>query len=146
MIKVSSAIKLNMPKIKQLTQAQVTALEQTAEALHTEVVQARVIPRRDGALQNESFFVDYSGCKNGKVVFVHAVPYARRMYFHPEYHFHKGPWEEEWTDREGVKHHVKHDGNPNAKGKWYEDWEPGGKYEDFAPKAFKEFYRRLTGI
>ncbi len=38
MIKVSSAIKLNMPKIKQLTQAQVTALEQTAEALHTEVV------------------------------------------------------------------------------------------------------------
>lgn len=55
MIKVSSVVKLNMPKIKQLTQAQVTALEQTAEALHTEVVQARVIPRRDGALQNESF-------------------------------------------------------------------------------------------
>ena len=45
MIKVSSAIKLNMPKIKRLTQAQVTALEQTAEALHTEVVQAQVFPR-----------------------------------------------------------------------------------------------------
>ena len=53
MIKVSSAIKLNMPKIKQLTQAQVTALEQTAEALHTEVVQAQVIPRDTGAMQEK---------------------------------------------------------------------------------------------
>lgn len=31
MIKVSSVVKLNFPKIRQLTQAQVSALEQTAE-------------------------------------------------------------------------------------------------------------------
>lgn len=55
MIKVSSKVKLNMPKIKQLTQAQVTALERTAELLHEEVVQAQVVPRKDGALQGESF-------------------------------------------------------------------------------------------
>ncbi len=87
MIKVSSAIKLNMPKIKQLTQAQVTALEQTAEALHTEVVQARVFPRDTGNLQNESTFVDYSDSSKGKVSIVSSTPYARRLYFHPEYHF-----------------------------------------------------------
>ena len=33
MIRVNSVIKLNMPKISQLTQAQVTALEQTADAI-----------------------------------------------------------------------------------------------------------------
>ena len=90
MIKVTSKVKLNMPKIKQLTQAQITALEQTAEALHTEVVQAQVIPRDTGALQNESTFVDCSDSHRGKVSIVSSTPYARRLYFHPEYHFQKG--------------------------------------------------------
>lgn len=127
MIKVSSAIKLNMPKIKQLTQAQVTALEQTAEALHTEVMQAQVFPRDTGNLQNESTFVDYSDSSKGKVSIVSSTPYARRLYFHPEYHFQKGE-------------------NPNARGKWYANWLPGGSQADFAVNAFKNIYRRLTGI
>lgn len=146
MIKVSSTVKLNLPKIRELTQAQVTALEMTAEALHTEIVQAQVVPRRDGALQGEGFFVDTSMSGSGKVTLVHATPYARRMYFHPEYDFHKGPWEEDWTDKEGNHHHVKHDGNPNAKGKWFADWEEGGRYESFAAEAYKKIYRRLTGV
>lgn len=127
MIKVSSAIKLNMPKIKQLTQAQVTALEQTAEALHTEVMQAQVFPRDTGNLQNESTFVDYSDSSKGKVSIVSSTPYARRLYFHPEYHFQKGE-------------------NPNARGKWYANWLPGGSQADFAVNTFKNIYRRLTGI
>lgn len=44
MIKVNSTVKLNFPKINQLTRAQVAALEQTAEDLHTEVVQGQVFP------------------------------------------------------------------------------------------------------
>lgn len=127
MIKVSSKIKLNFPKIKQLSKAQVTALDQTAEALHTEVVQAQVIPFVTGNLQNESTFVDYSESNRGKVSLVSSTPYARRLYFHPEYHFSKNE-------------------NPNAKGKWYEDWLPGGKNQDFAINAYKEIYRRLTGV
>lgn len=107
MIKVKSSVKLNMPQIQQLTQAQVTALEQTAEALHTEVVQAQVFPFDTGNLQNESTFVDYSESGKGKVSIVSSTPYARRLYFHPEYHFRKGE-------------------NPNARGKWYADWIPGG--------------------
>lgn len=127
MIKVSSVVELNFPWIKQLTQAQITALEQTAEAVHTEVVQAQVVPRDTGNLQDEAFFVDYSESKNGKVTLVHNTPYARRLYFHPEYNFSK-------------------DENPNAKGLWFEDWEKDGKYADFAPKTFAELYRRLTGL
>lgn len=127
MIKVSSVVKLNFPKIRQLTQAQVIALEQTAEALHTEVVQEQVMPRDTGNLQNESTFVDYSESKSGKVTLVSSTPYARRVYFHPEYHFQK-------------------DENKNARGEWYEDWLPGGKKSDFAINAYKKLYRRLTGL
>ena len=127
MIRSRAKIKLNKSAIRQLTRAQVTALEQTAEALHTEVVQAQVFPRDTGRLQNESTFVDYSQSSNGLVSLVSSTPYARRLYFHPEYNFQK-------------------DENPNARGEWYEDWLPGGKHADFAEKAFREIYRRTAGL
>lgn len=127
MMKVNSKIKMNMPKIRQLTKTQVTALEQTAEALHTEIVQAQVVPFDTGNLQNESMFVDNSESRSGKVTLVHSTPYARRLYFHPEHHFRK------------------HE-NTDAKGKWFEDWEPGGSKSTFAIKVYKELYRRLGGL
>lgn len=127
MIKVNSTIKMNLPKIRELTDAQTYALGMTAEALHTEVVQAQVFPRDTGNLQNESTFVDYSQARQGKVSIVSTAPYARRLYFHPEYHFQTKE-------------------NPNAKGRWYEDWiPPNGPVSDFAPETFKKIYKRLTG-
>ena len=126
-MQVKSTVKLNMPRIKQLTQAAVTALEQTGEALHTEGVQAQVFPFDTGNLQNESTFVDYSQSKDGKVTLVSNTPYARRLYYHPEYNFQTKE-------------------NPNAKGMWYEDWMPGGKKAGFAPKAFKQLYKRVGGV
>ena len=127
MIQVTSRILLNGARLRQLDEATVIALEETAEALHTEVVQAQVVPRDTGNLQNEACLLDRSKSANGKVSLVHAAPYARRLYFHPEYDFQT------------------HE-NPNAKGHWFEDWEPGGTEEDFAPEEFKEIYRRLTGV
>ena len=52
LIGVNSAVRLNLPKIRQLMDAQITALEETAEAVHTEIVQAQVFPRDSGNLQN----------------------------------------------------------------------------------------------
>ena len=127
MIKVNSIVKLNGHLMNQLSKAAVQALEQTGEYLHTRVVQAQVVPRDTGNLQNEAFFVDYSESQNGKVRLVHNTPYARRLYFHPEYHFQK-------------------DENPNAKGKWFEDWEEGGRYEEEAQNAYQRLYRRLAQI
>ena len=43
-MQVKSTVKLNMARINELSQAAVRALEQTAEELHTEVVQAQVMP------------------------------------------------------------------------------------------------------
>lgn len=126
-MQVKSTVKLNMPRIKQLTQAAVTALELTGELLHEETQQAQVFPFDTGNLQNESTFVDYSKSKNGKVTLVSSTPYARRLYYHPEYNFQTKE-------------------NPNAKGMWYEDWMPGGKKAGFAPKAFKQLYKRVGGV
>jgi hypothetical protein len=125
-MKVSSKVTINTQKIKQLTKAAVTALEQTAEELHTDVVQAQVIPRDSGDVQGDYFFPDYSESAKGKVTLVHARPYARRIYYHPEYDFQTME-------------------NPNAKAHWFDDW-IDGDLKDFCKNAFKEFYKRAGGI
>lgn len=145
MIRVNSSVKLNMATIERLTDAAVVALEQTAEALHTEIVQAQVMPRDTGAMQGEKTFIRageqvtstykdgstavnaISKAKDGRITMSTSSPQARRLYFHPEYKFQK------------------HE-NPNAKGLWFEDWEPGGKYEEFAEEAFVELYRRIADL
>ena len=127
MIKVSSKVVLNMGLIKQLSQAQVEALEKTGEALHTEVVQSQVMPRDTGTLQNEKTFVDHSASSQGIITIASEGPYARRLYFHPEYDFQTFE-------------------NAFAGGEWYKPWLPGGAYEDFAVKAFQKFYKKETGL
>ena len=113
-------------KIKQLTDAHVQALEMAAEAVHTDIVQAQVMPRDTGHLQNESTFVDYSQSKSGTVTLISQTPYARRLYFHPEYNFRK-------TE------------NENAQGKWLEHWIDGEK-KDFFKNAFTAFYKQIGGV
>lgn len=127
MISANSTIRMNWGRIRELTEAQITALEQTGEYLHTDVVQAQVMPFDTGNLQNESTFVDTSKSSSGKVTLVSSTPYARRMYFHPEYDF-------------------KTVENPNAGGEWLEDWLPGGSKQDDCKKEFKRFYKRITGV
>lgn len=122
----TATITLFPHKIKKLTDAQVEALEMTADALHTEVVQAQVMPRDTGHLQNESTFVDYSQSKSGTCTLVSETPYARRLYFHPEYNFRTVE-------------------NENAQGKWLEPWIDGEK-KDFCKNAFAKFYKQIGGV
>lgn len=122
----TATITLFPHKIKQLTNAQIQALEMTAEALHTEVVQAQVMPRDTGHLQDDSTFVDTSQSKSGTVTLVSQTPYARRLYFHPEYNFRTVE-------------------NPNAQGKWLEEWISGNE-KDFCEKAFSTFMKQLGGV
>lgn len=150
-MKVNSRFIINKLKMKKLSTAAVRSLEQTGEALKTEVQQAQVIPRDTGNLQGESFWVDRKDSFRGKVRLVHSAPYARRVYFNPDgMKFHKEAWEsvETVTGKNGKKRQkkVKHDGNPNARDHWYEDWLPGGSKQDFCAKTFKRLYRRNAGL
>lgn len=126
-MQVKSTIKLNMTKIRHLTQASIIALERTAEALHTEVIQAQVMPFDTGHMQEDSFFVDYSDSELGRVSLVVSTRYARRLYYHPEYNFQKSE-------------------NPFAGGRWYEPWLPGWANQDFCQRVFKKFYKKAGGL
>ena len=123
---VTSKVKINVPKIKQLDRATITALEKTVSVLHTEVVKAQVMPFDTGNMQNVNTFEDYSNSRRGKVSLNTSTPYARRMYFHPEYNFQTKE-------------------NANARGNWYEPW-ISGKEKDFCSKAFSQFYKKEAGL
>ena len=119
-------VKLNRGGMRQLERAAIAALEQTAEALHTEVVTAQVMPFDVGTMQNESTFVDTAESASGTVSLVTSTPYARRLYYHPEYNFRTV-------------------NNPHAQGKWLEQWIDGDK-KDFCTKTFKRLYREGAGL
>ena len=72
-----SRVRIDQGKLRQLTRAKITALEKTAEALHTEIVQTQVMPRDTGALQNESTFVDYSKSAQGSCAIVSSTPWMK---------------------------------------------------------------------
>ena len=119
---VNSTIKINAPVIKKLEAAAIKALEQTAEKLHTDIINANIMPRDTGAME-ESVFVDYSQSDKGQVSIITNTPYARRLYYHPEYKFNTAE-------------------NANAQGKWLQSWVSGDKSGD-ALNYYKRFMNRL---
>lgn len=100
------------------------ALLKTADAVKTDLRQSQTMPFDTGQLQNRSTFIDGSNVDAGKVSVVSDTPYARRLYFHPEFNFSK---------RE----------NPYAGAAWFEPYISGAK-KDYALKVFTRFmYSRL---
>lgn len=85
------------------------ALEQTAEAVRTDLYKSQTIPRDTGELQ-ENTTVDASQVHHGKVSVVSSRPYARRLYFHPKYKFRTdknrfagGMWFQPYLEGNGKK-------------------------------------------
>lgn len=122
---VTSKVKIYTPRLKAIDAAARRSLEKTGEALHTEVVQAQVMPRDTGHLQNESTEVDISRSAMGVVTLTTQTPYARRLYFHPEYNFSKVE-------------------NPNAQGRWLEPWISGNR-RNWCRNAFAQFMKQEGG-
>ena len=114
-------IKLNHANINKINKAMELALIETADATKSDLVQSQTMPMDTGALQNRSTFVDSSKSAKGVVSIVSDTPYARRLYYHPEYHFR--------TDR-----------NAHAGGMWFQPYMDGNK-KAFCGNAFK----RLLG-
>lgn len=123
---VNSIIRLNFSQINKLDNAIATSLAKTGEALKTEVIIAQVMPFDTGTMQNTSTFVDDSNSKQGKVNLITSTPYARKVYYHPEYNFQK-------TE------------NANAQGEWLEPYVNGNK-KDFCAETFIKFYREYGGL
>lgn len=114
-------IELSLNNLYQLMRSAQDAALETMGALRTEVVSAQVTPRDQGTLENSGGAVDqYVESDEIHTTLVAGdTPYARRLYFHPEYNFQTV-------------------NNPNAQGEWLEPWLPGGDLEGFVPATYEE--------
>ena len=103
----------------------VTALEQTAAVLYGDLVLSQTVPFDTGSLQNVLTYPDYSAAKDGIIRLVSTGPYARRLYYHPEYNFR--------TDK-----------NPFAGGRWFDPYMAGHAKGDFVAKTFAKMIAELV--
>lgn len=113
-MKVTS--KVNTKALKFIHDRAIESLVETVDAVESNLKRSKTIPFNTGNLQNRSMFVDDSKKNKGIVTLAYDTPYARRLYFHPEYNFRK-------------------DKNPNAGAMWFEPYINGDK-KDYASKTF----------
>lgn len=97
------------------------ALVETADALKSDLQKSQTMPFDTGELQDRKTFVDDSKNKAGKITIVSDGPYARRLYFHPEYNFQKNK-------------------NKNAGGLWFSPYISGNK-KKWATKMFAKILK-----
>ena len=115
------ACKLYPGAVAKINKAIQSSLRKTADVVFDDLIQSQTMPMDEGNLQNRSTFVDDSQAAKGVVSIVSDTPYARRLYFHPEYHYNKAY-------------------NPKAGGEWFEPYLTGTK-KDYAQKVFAAFMR-----
>ena len=120
-MKIKAKVTLNRQALARLGQIQQQALEMTAEAVRTDIVTSAVVPKQTGELERSSF-VDTKTPRKARIVF--DTPYARRLYWHPEYNFRR-------------------DKNANAQGKWMEAYHAGDK-RVWVQKSFATFVKQLS--
>lgn len=97
------------------------SLVETADALKRDLQKSQTMPFDTGELQDRSTFMDDSKKKSGRVTIVSDTPYARRLYFHPEYNFQKTK-------------------NKNAGGMWFETYINGQK-KNWVSKKFAKIMK-----
>ena len=120
-VQVSSRVELNVSVLNALDNAQYEALAMTADATLTELRDRQTMPFDTGNLQNDSTFVDDS--QRDKVSIVSSTPYARRLYFHPEYNYRRG-------------------NNASAGGKWFESF----LNDTFIQNAYAKLLKQRGGL
>ena len=103
-------IKLNHKNIQGIIDKAEEALVDTADAVKSDLQLSKTMPFDTGVLQNDSTFINPKKRRLKKVSIVSDTPYARRLYFHPEYNF-------------------KTDKNPYAGGLWFNTYIDGDKKE-----------------
>lgn len=97
-------------------------LEETAKQIKNDLDKSQTMPFDIGALQNRGTFVDSRDLATGKVYIVSDTPYARRLYFHPEFNFQKKD-------------------NRYAGGLWFEPYLNGDK-KNLATEIFGKYLKR----
>jgi hypothetical protein len=119
-IKSEFKVKVNQAVLNKMLSAPGKALVQTAMACETDLLGSNTLPMGDTEMLEQSTHV---GAVNESHVFIATdVPYARRLYFHPEFHFRK--------DKHG-----------SAGGRWFDTYIISPK-KKFAENALIKLLRR----
>lgn len=118
-------VQMNPRALHTLSVCQTKALAMTAAELLSRARNESVIPFDTGNVQNEGTSVDAAKVAQGQVTITHDAPYAKRLYYHPEYNFNTSK-------------------NVNARGEWWEEWISGAKAKD-PIKIFRTIYKKVTG-
>ncbi|MEK3796116.1 hypothetical protein MKX42_30705 [Paenibacillus sp. FSL R7-0204] len=126
MVKVKTT--MDPKAMRRLSGAPAEALELTVEgakdSILGDIMAAEVVPKQTGHLEISANIIT-TKVKRGKVTISYDTPYARRLYWHPEYNFRK-------------------DKNRNAQGKWLEAWAEGKKTKSVRD-TFKRLLKKLAG-
>ena len=130
--------------MRRLAADEASALEQAAEAVVTDLVMSQTlpfasptveakdgtqVPRRDGVVPGElqgSVHSERSRSAEGRVSVVASTPYARNLYYHPDWDYYRGT-------------------NPRAGGAWFEPYKRGGAKAGFVRKAYEVRLRAMRG-
>ncbi|MNW40119.1 hypothetical protein D3C74_172250 [compost metagenome] len=125
--RVKARTRMNPRALATIKNAAIEALEMTVngsqDSILGDIMTSEVTPKQTSDLER-SAFIDDSNVKKGRVKIVYDTPYARRLYFHPEYNFRR-------------------DKNRNAQGMWLEEW-ANGKRDNVVKRVFKDLLKRFS--
>lgn len=119
MIEFDVKIELDPAFLKTLEEKARQALEITADQVYSDLVDSHTMPMDTGNLQNHLTIVV---AKDDEVRLVSIGPYARRLYYHPDFNF-------------------RIDKNPNAGAHWFDPYLPGHAKGDFVPIEYAKFLK-----
>lgn len=120
-MKVKVNVQLNPQAIQKLQDAMVKALPVTMEAMKTEINNMQIVPKDTGALEESAV----TGAVENRGYISYNTPYARRLYYHPEYNFRQ-------------------DMNPYAQGRWLDSFIYGEK-NNWLSKTFGKLLKKFAG-
>lgn len=123
MMGVDVKVSLYTDKIEQLQRAAQQAFELTVAAVLTDMQQSQTVPKDVGELERSGFTEVDVQKMVARIIF--DTPYARRLYWHPEYDFRQ-------------------DKNQYAGGLWMQPYIDGNK-KNFVKETYKSFLKQLGG-
>lgn len=114
-------VELDMGNIAKLAQSAKDTMPMFMDALSTEINTAQVLPRDTGELADSVFTDSHDGM--GFIGW--NTPYARRLFYHPEYNFRK-------------------DKHVNAQGRWTDPF-TRGPYLPTLERIYAQLWKRQAG-
>ncbi|WP_026887721.1 minor capsid protein [Clostridium beijerinckii] len=118
---VRVSVKLNQSKINKLVEASKQAFKLTVEDVLKDIKDSQVVPKDTGNLESTGS-IEFVSEAVASIVF--DTPYAKRLYWHPEYNF-------------------KTDKNSNAQGRWMDMYMSGSK-RDFVKERYFVHLKELS--